>query len=265
MISDTHVHSYFSPDSRSDPEDNIKKAIENGQKNIILTDHYDHGVKCGKSDYNFDTAERNRVIGSLREKYEKQIRIITGIEIGQQPLADIIESGKKKLAEYDYDYVIGSTHLIDGLDPYAQEYFEGKTMKEAYTGLLETLIANANMWDNYDTLGHFDYTTRYAPYENRGLKYKDFPDLIDTLFRTIISKDVALELNTKTASRVSIDPDIWKRYRELGGELVTMGSDAHRPEMVGYMFKEFGELLKECGFDSVYIFINRKPVGEKID
>ena len=265
MLSDTHTHTYFSPDSKSNPASNIIKAIENGQKYIAFTDHYDHGVKCGKTDYNFDTAKRTEEIENLKEIYGKKITILNGIETGHQPFENIRESNAKKLSEYDFDYVIGSTHIIEGSDPYEKIFFEGKTMEEAYTILLRTLIANAKLWDNYDTVGHFDYSTRYAPYENRTLRYRDFPDLIDEFLKTVISKNVALEFNTKTAGRVEPDRDIWIRYKELGGELVTIGSDAHKPELVGYEFERFGGFLKSCGFTHTFVFKGRKPIAEKID
>lgn len=264
MLSDTHTHTYYSPDSKSDPEDNIKKAIENGQKYIAITDHFDHGMKCGESDYNFDTKKRNAEFDRLKDRYEGKITIITGIETGQQPLRDVKLSNAEKLTEYDFDYVIGSTHVIDGFDPYEKVWFEGKDMNAAYKRLLETLIANALFWDNYDTVGHFDYTTRYAPYENRTLRFKDFPELIDEFLKIIISKNIALELNIKTAARVEPDADIWKRYKELGGELVTIGSDAHKPEFVGLGFEKYAEFLKSCGFKYSFVYLNRKPVAESI-
>ncbi len=265
MLSDTHTHTYFSPDSKSNPVDNILRAIENGQKYIAFTDHFDHGIKCGKTDYNFDTEKRSAEIENLRDIYGKRITILNGIETGQQPFENIRDFNAKKLAEYDFDCVIGSTHVIQGLDPYERVFFEGKTMEAAYTILLETLIANAKFWDNYDTVGHFDYSTRYAPYENRTLRYRDFPDLIDEFLKTVIAKNLALEFNTKTAGRVEPDPDIWVRYRELGGELITIGSDAHRPELVGDQFDRFGGFLKSCGFKYTFVFSGRKPVAEKID
>ena len=265
MLSDTHTHTYFSPDSHTEPEDNVKKAVENGQKYIAFTDHFDHGIKCGKLDYNFDTAKRTAEIEKLRELYGDKITILNGIETGHQPSEEVKAVNQKKLAEYDFDYVIGSTHVIEGLDPYERVFFEGKTMTEAYTILLETLIANAKFWDGYDTVGHFDYTTRYAPYENRTMRYRDFPDLIDEFLKTIIAKNVAFEFNTKTATRVEPDPDIWKRYKELGGELITIGSDAHKPELVGLAFDQYGGFLKSCGFEYTFVFVGRKPVAEKID
>ncbi|MCR5694974.1 MAG: histidinol-phosphatase HisJ family protein [Clostridia bacterium] len=265
MLSDTHTHTYYSADSKTDPEENIKKAVENGQKYIVLTDHFDHGLKCGKSDYNFDSLARADEIQRLKDIYASKITVLCGIETGQQPDEAVRKANDDKLGEYGFDYIIGSTHLIHGLDPYEGVYFEGKTMKEAYTELLRELIYNALLYDNYDSVGHFDYTSRYAPYENRTLRYRDFPDLLDAFFKIIISKGKALEFNTKTATRVEPDPDVWKRYRELGGELVTVGSDAHKPELVGLEFRRFGSFLKSCGFDYAFIYRGRKPFAEKTD
>jgi histidinol-phosphatase (PHP family) len=102
-------------------------------------------------------------------------------------------------------------------------------------------------------MGHYDYIVRYAPYQQTSLRYRDFSDILDEMFTYLIHEGKALELNTKSyqdfkGRLINLDVDILKRYRELGGEIISLGSDSHDPSRVGHDFKRFAELIKSLGF-----------------
>ena len=117
--------------------------------------------------------------------------------------------------------------------------------------------------DCFDSLGHLDYVVRYGPTRNREYDYRDYRDIIDEILKILIRNDKALECNTGGFHYGLGQPnpceDILRRYRELGGELLTLGSDAHDPSRLGYDFDRARELLRSCGFSSYTVYHQRKP------
>ena len=113
-------------------------------------------------------------------------------------------------------------------------------------------------------MGHLDYVVRYGPNRNRKFTYKDYADVIDPILEVLIRKDKALEVNTGGFKYGLGHPnpheDIIRRYKELGGKLITVGSDAHAPEHVGFEFARTAEILKSCGFREYAVFEKKKPV-----
>ena len=264
MHGDTHTHTAFSADCKTNPEDNVRSAIAAGLSSLTFTEHYDFDAPDELHSFDFDVDAYFDTVNSLREKYAGQIRLFAGIEIGQQPHQYVAEATALKMAGRDFDHVIGSTHFIDRLDPYYGGFYKEKTKKQAYDRLLGELLANFKYGYDFDTLGHFDYVTRYGPYEDKTMYYRDHSDLLDELFKYLIREDKALEINTKSGTRVEPDPAILKRYRELGGFLITMGSDAHKPELVGLAFDRFTEYAKSFGFRYCFHYEKRVPVAEPI-
>lgn len=259
MYSDCHVHTSFSGDSDTPPREQIEKAISLGMKRICFTDHHDHEVESD-IDFELDIPAYLADMDRLKGEYADRIEISVGIELGLQlRIADYLE---ELTGKYPFDFVIGSIHFIDGLDPYYPEYFEMHG-KNAYRRYFEVTLKRIERIKCWDSLGHLDYIVRYGAPFGLTYSYGEYADVIDPVLMRVISDGKALECNTGGLSRGLSEPnpctDILKRYRELGGELVTIGSDAHSPDTLGYAFERCGGILKDCGFRYYAVYKNRVP------
>ncbi len=259
IYSDRHVHTSFSGDSDASALSQIEKAIELGMECICFTDHHDYDV-VSDIDFTLDIPAYLEEMGRLKNEYEGRIEISAGIELGLQPhLADYLNNLVKT---FSFDFIIGSVHFIEGLDPYYPEYFR-EFSNDAYRKYFEVMLENIEKIKCYDSLGHLDYIVRYG--KNHGLtySYSEYFDYIDLILQRIIVDCKSLECNTGgyAAGLGGPNPcrDILVRYRQLGGELITIGSDAHSPDRLGADFESCGELLKECGFRYYAVYRNRRP------
>ncbi|MDD6212086.1 MAG: histidinol-phosphatase HisJ family protein [Clostridiales bacterium] len=262
MYSDCHMHTSFSSDSETPPEHQIEEAIRLGMKHLTITDHYDLDFPPGELDFLFDSQEYWKKMTELREKYAHRISLRIGVELGLQPhLTQEIPAFASSLP---FDYIIGSTHVSRRIDPYEREQFiKGISEEEAYRIYFEDELKNLKTFDCYDVVGHLDYVVRYGPNQNRYYSYEKYRDVLDAILEVIIDKGKGLECNT-AGWKAGLGmphplPHILRRYHELGGRLITLGSDAHTPEALGYSFPKAGELLKDCGFRYYAVFQNRTP------
>lgn len=262
MLSDFHLHSSYSADSETDPVSQIERAISLGMREICFTDHHDYDSANPENPFILDFSACLPHISQLSKKYQDRIRVNIGVELGLQ----IHE--KKELdhvvRSHSFDFIIGSSHLIDGQDPYYPEFFDGRSEKEAYRRYFQVTLDRVRTLDCFDVFGHLDYIVRYGPSKNILDPYNDYQDYIDPILITLIEKGKGLECNTGGFQYGLGHPNptetILKRYRELGGEILTVGSDAHKPESLGYEFQKLPSLLKSCGFHYYTVFHNRKPV-----
>lgn len=256
---DNHNHSEFSFDGkRSSVERCVHSALSKGLWGIAFTDHCDFFIpEAKRQDENlvpetFDVIMQQKEIDRVQSLIaDKGFKILKGIEIGmhENHRKDI----RKVLSENTFDQVIASVHYLDGVDPYHGGYYEDKDWKMAYGHYLETIWTEIRWLRDFDIMGHYDYIVRYAPYQQTSLRYRDFSDILDEMFTYLIHEGKALELNTKSyqdfkGRLINLDVDILKRYRELGGEIISLGSDSHDPSRVGHDFKRFAELIKSIGF-----------------
>lgn len=259
---DCHLHSELSFDSKMLPEEACIKAIDMGLKGIGFTDHYEYFKIATGENEPFDFGKLNTFIKYLREKYSKRIIVLKGVEVDIQP--HTIDITKAVCLKNDFDYIIGSIHVIDGMDPYHQDYYEGISKYEAYRKYLEKVYYMITHFDELDIVGHIDYITRYPHYDDRTLRYNDHISILDAILEYVAKNNKGLELNTKSyfpfPGRNIISPDIsiYKRFKELGGEIVCLGSDAHRCDAVGYRFPEFAEFLSNAGFKYAAYFENKQ-------
>lgn len=268
---DNHNHSQFSFDGgRTSVEKTVNSAIGKGLAGVCFTDHCDFFVPPMKAKYEeyvpevFDVEARNTEIDKVNAKCPRGFHVFKGIEIGVQ------KSERDKIAahleKYSFDEIIASVHYLDDTDPFWGGYYEGKTWRYAYGHYLETLY-DEMVWlgDRFDIMGHYDYVTRYAPYPECSILYKDFPDILDSMLRYLAENGKALEINTKTYQDFKgrtpvLDKNILMRYRELGGEIISLGSDSHDADRVGFNFERTAALVSRCGFRYLAHFDKRKPV-----
>ena len=267
MLPDFHVHTEFSGDSKAPVRDQIEAAIRLGMTEICITDHHDYGTRSMTPiDFTLDIPSYLPAIRKLSEAYRNQIRVLTGIELGlmlrEREYLETLVPG------LSVDYIIGSSHFVDGYDVYDRNYFEGRSEAEAYRRYFDATLERVSRLDCFDSLGHLDYIIRYGPEKNRNYRPSDYMDVIDEILKILIRKGKGLDCNTAGFKYGLGHPhpyeEILKRYLELGGEIITIGSDAHRPEEVGGAFPQAEAILKECGFRYYTVFHERKPVFYKL-
>ena len=263
MFYDMHTHSHFSTDSNMSMLDATKTALDKGICGIAFTDHLDVEFTNHPNEFHYDYNEYFEHINAIKETFGNRIDIITATEVGLQP--HVIDETIQRTNGFEFDFKIGSTHLINKYDPYEKTlYTLYESKQECYTEYLREIINNINLYSDYDALGHIDYIVRYAPYCDSVMYYQEFSDYIDEIFRFIIKKDIALEINTGTYKKVKLDINLIKRYKELGGELITIGSDSHSLSTVGYLFRDYADIIKSCGYEQLYYYKNRQPIGYNI-
>ena len=260
MFWDQHMHCNFSGDSDALPEDMIKAGIAHGLSGICFTDHLDYDYPEEPNIFLLDFDNYFKVLSDLKEKYADKISVNIGIELGLQP-----QAAGQNLAvaeKYPFDFIIGSSHVVNHMDPYYPEFFAGRDEDAAYMEYFESVLENINSGVDFDVYGHIDYVVRYGPNKNAFYTYEKFKDIIDEILTQLISKGKGIEVNTGGFKYGLGHPnpteDIIKRYRELGGEIITMGADAHVPEYVAYEFDKTAQIIKKCGFKYYTVFKNRK-------
>lgn len=266
MLWDTHMHCHYSGDCDAHPEEMIKAAQKKGLEGICFTDHLDYDYQEEPGMFLLDLEAYHSGIADLREKYSGIFPILWGIEIGLQ--THVVADNRKVTGSYPFDFVIGSSHVVHGFDPYYPRYYEGRSEAEAYREYFESILENIQTDADYDVYGHLDYVVRYGPNTNRYYSYEKYADLIDEILRALIVRGKGIELNTAGFKYGLGHPNptetILSRYRELGGEILTIGADAHKPEHVAFAFEKVPLILKDAGFSYYTVFQNRKPQFKKI-
>lgn len=281
---ETHCHSSgFSLDCSRSFSELLEEAAQKNYSILTLTDHYDKDVIEGRC-YPGNTKpgskpQKNEWIFPIDEyvdfclqqkkdlkKNKSKVEFLMGIELGYQDY--LIDDFNLMISKYPFDCVIGSIHTMDLYD-FAVEgkplYGQGK--EKAYRSYLETLVEMVESGMDFDILAHFDYVTRYSGYKDPNIYYKDYPDIFDRLFKGIIERGICLEVNTRSRYRQFLsdgkdqgisDLNIYKRYYQLGGRMVSFATDAHsRGELHNFISDSINK-LKEIGFSQGTYFKNRQ-------
>jgi histidinol-phosphatase (PHP family) len=264
FFADYHIHTIYSSDSEAPVEEVICSAIDKGLNEIAFTDHVDFDPRYTFTDYEKYIP---RML-ELREKYKEKISIVCGVEVGLE--SEWANDINRLTSAHPFDFIIGSSHAVRTLDVYydQKKFFGDKSKKEAYTIYFEEILKNIDTCKDFCVYGHLDYITRYGMYEDNSLKYADYAELIDEILKKIIEKGKGIEVNT-SGFRYGIEnvypqKDIIKRYKDFGGEIITVGSDAHKSKDVGDHIAFAYDVIKDCGFEYVTRFKERKPTFEKI-
>lgn len=260
---DCHMHSEFSSDSPTPMEEMIRASIDRHLSGICFTEHLDPDFPTTPDglDFSLDIPAYRQKLEKLQEIYRDKISIRFGIELGLQP--HLGEYFRSLISSNSFDFVIGSSHLIHGCDPYYPEYFQHCSEAEGYREYFSSILENLSAFDGMDVYGHIDYIVRYGPNKNRDYSYEKYQDILDEILLTLIRKHVGIEVNTGGLHYGLGEPnpctDVIRRYRELGGEIITIGSDAHRPDRMAQGIADGMELLRSVGFRYFTIFSERKP------
>ena len=191
-----------------------------------------------------------------------KLLVNVGIELGQptydKPTSEYI------INRFNYDQVIGSIHNLRDMPDFCELTFEGYDVHKLLDEYFDEELELAQ-WGKFDTLAHLTYPLRYIV-GDQGYKVdlNRFSDKIDAILKTVIEKGKALEINTsgyrQKIGRPMPDADILKRYKDLGGELITIGSDSHFAEHIGAGIDKGMQMAVECGFNSIALFQQREPV-----
>lgn len=270
VISDCHLHSSHSGDSDTPMEDMILQGINMGLTTMCFTEHndfhYPESPDTPADMFLLNTDSYLYDLARLKEKYADRIRLLFGVELGLQP--EVMRENAVYAKSHDFDFIIASSHLCHGCDPYYPDFYEGRTEEEAYGEYFESIWENIKKFSNFDVYGHLDYVVRYGPDRDKNYSYEKYRDILDEILKLLLDKGKGIELNTGGIKSGMKDfhpcMGALKRYRELGGEIITIGSDAHDPRHIGNSFDRAAAVLKECGFEYYTIFEKRIPEFKKI-
>lgn len=267
-LSDYHAHSSFSFDSKITMQDMVETAISKGVNEYCVTDHLDTFDPKNKLIDIFPTEKYYLEFKRLKEKYQDQISLKLGIEFGLEPTIKEEFINFSKLLPFDF--IIGSTHNINFKDlVMGGDFFNQYNQKDYYEMYLEHLLKAASMYECFDVMGHLDYVVRYVPYKEKEIKYSVHGEAIDKVLKKLIENNKGIEINT-AGIRYGLPfchphMDILKRYKQLGGEILTIGSDCHRMDSVAEFHKEGIDAAINAGFSHYTRFESRKPIFEKLE
>ncbi len=251
-------------------EEMILSGIQKGLTTMCFTEHMDMEFPDSEeqpgSIFEVNTDSYLYELIQMKEKYADKIRILFGIELGLQP--EVFRKNAVYSKSFDFDFIIGSSHICHQKDPYYPAFYEGRTEKEAYREYFESILENVKKFSNFDVYGHLDYVVRYGPNKDKEYSYAAYSDILDEILKALIDKEKGIEINTggvvKGLRELHPCTDIVRRYKELGGEIITIGSDAHTPTSIAAHFDRAKAVLTECGFQYYTIFEKRSPEFHKI-
>lgn len=263
---DVHLHTRFSFDSEEEPQNYIKRASELGIPVVGFSEHYDYDAHLDGEDValaDLDAYCAN--VDKLRREFAG-VEILCGVEFGYR--AEAVEKYSGLVARYPFDYVINSLHTLPLRgDCYHDAFFAGKPLEQSYIDYFKGVLESVKADYDFQIIGHLGYVSRYRTGKGAKISLSDYRDISDEILREIIKRDKCLEINSscgKSGSCFLPDKDYILRYLELGGKLLSFGSDAHRA--ADYMKKatELKDFLHSVGVNELYFYRKRVPVGYKI-
>jgi histidinol-phosphatase (PHP family) len=255
---DYHIHTRFSVDSDANMDMACQTAITRGIDEIAFTDHLDFGPD-DSSGY-FRTAEYLAAIERCRGRYDGRLVVRTGIEVGEPHLFAVEASAV--LARGNFDIVLGSAHYAHGMQAAWHEVFFEQPLRQAYEAYFRQVV-DLSAEGDFDVLGHLDLVKRDArkfgkPYDGP----EPYADMIRAALKSLVERGKGIELNTSPLRRGQPEPcpspQILRWYREFGGEILTLGSDAHHPADVGAHVDVAIEMAKAAGFEHLATFRRRR-------
>ena len=283
MFADYHVHTYYSDDSEYPMEEVVKDAISLGLNEICFTDHVDYGIKRDWDDpsgmlyrrggpgepermplANVDYPRCAAEIEALRSKYRDRLTIKMGMEFGMQ--THTIPLYEKLFSSYPFDFIILSVHQVEDKEFWTQDFQRGRTQEEYNLRYYEEMLALVQRYHHYSVLGHMDLISRY---DNAGtFPFEKIKPIVTEILKTVIEDGKGIEINTSShrygLQNLTPSADILRLYRELGGRILTIGSDSHRKEHLGTYILDTMEEAKKLGFEEIYTFDQMRPIPHKL-
>ena len=279
MLADYHVHTEFSEDSTYPMADVVEDAIALGLDEICLTDHVDYGIKhdwdepgpmpwrCGAPLSNVDYPRYLTRIAELRRAYEGRITLRAGLELGVQTHTVGRYEALWERVGPELDFAILSIHQVDDLEFWNQAFQAGRTQQEYNERYYEEMLEVVRAFDHWSVLGHMDLIVRYdeaGPYP-----FERVRPLVTQILRHVIAAGKGIEVNTSSVRYGLADTTpsraILALYRELGGRIVTIGSDSHEPGQLGAHIREAHRTLAELGFTEWCTFERMEPTFHPLE
>ena len=268
-LCDGHTHTYHSFDGENSPGAMCRAYIEKGFDEFAVTDHYDvDGMMDGiYPDYAQKADEARAEILETADKYSGKIKLTYGIELGQPHLRPDV--ARAFLEKYDFEYVIGSLHNLRDVPDFYYMKFDLMTKRHIELIFERNLreLSDLVAFDGISTVAHITYIHRYMMHDGVDFDFRPYHGDFRELFGKIISKGLALELNTSELLKTGImmpNAELLKLYRDCGGELITVGTDSHRADDAGQNIADGYELLRSIGFRYVTTFREKKPIQHKL-
>lgn len=257
---DYHIHSAYSSDGRSTIMEICRSAVNNGIKEIAVTDHFEPSIGNENCPF-YDQKRYWSDMIKAKHAFKGKLSIKLGVELGQPHLFP--ETTKAVMEDFPYDYVIGSAHkLPEGMDLSELDYSKvcAEEVCSRYLKQVEALIR----WNNFDCIGHLDLIKRYSMnMYNMYITLTCQYELLKEVLKLAVANGKGIEINTSGLRQAAKETlpglDVLRLYREIGGEILTIGSDAHSAEDVGKGAAEAVELAREAGFKFITVFNQRRP------
>ncbi len=254
---DYHTHTHFSCDSQATMDEMCQAAVALGLPEMGFADHFDSVPEDECCGY-FRLEPWVDDFEACRRQYAGMLTLRAGIELGEPHV--YAAEAKALLAEYPFDYAIGSLHWVGTDFTFSPDYFQ-RPADEAFRAYFEELEKMTRLGD-FDILGHIEVVTRVGYEVYHEYDPARYEDVIRPVLQNCITRGIALELNTsqvrRSSRRLTPAPEILRWYREMGGERVTLGSDAHRPERITQDFDVALAALREAGIGQVTQFQRRQ-------
>ncbi len=283
MNADYHVHTEFSDDSVYPMEDVVKDAIAMELDELCFTDHVDYGIKNDWDD-GTEIKYRSGIPGEpenepimnvnypvyyetykrLQKEYGDKISLKLGMEFGMQ--AHTIEKYEKLFARYPFDFIILSVHQVEDKEFWTQDFQRGRTQKEYNERYYEELLYLVQNYHHYSVLGHMDLIVRY---DKEGIyPFEKLKPILTEILKIVIADGKGIEVNTSShrygLKDLTPSRDILRLYRELGGRIITIGSDSHKKEHLGAYIEETKQELKSLGYKEYCTFDKMKPIYHEL-
>ena len=259
---DYHMHSTVSFDGHDSGLAMAMAAKAAGLKEICFTDHIDYDCDAEGRSMVFDP----KVYSAEYDNLEVEgLKIRRGVEYGLKPYNK--QNMQEDLQQRNFDFVLGSVHFVNEQDIYYKEFWQGKTVEQAVQQFLEETLKCVQHHDDYDVLGHLSYICKARAHPDpKPLYLKDHREIVDEILKILVQKGKGMEINTSGVDRCGDflpREEFFRRFKELGGEIVTIGSDAHNTQRVGQYAGQACEMMKDL-FGYVCTFEGRKPIFHKL-
>ena len=271
FLCDYHTHTRFSFDGRPTATHDAlcRRALEIGLSDIAFTDHLDvNGEAERLYDFPFDPDASFAAMMEVKEKYKGRLNVVCGIELGNP--TQYPETARAVLDAHPYEFVIGSLHNLRGVPDFYHMSFD--TMSDGLIRQLfdRSLDETLDMvgFEGMTTLGHMTYMHRYVIRSGKTLDLKPYYEKIAAIYAELIRRDVALEINVSSLWKGLGMPmpsmELLKLYKDCGGKLITIGSDAHDVENLGKAIRKGYAILETVGFHEVLTIQNGERVLQSI-
>lgn len=258
---DYHTHTFFSDDANIPMDAMIEAACQAGIKEMAITDHYDPLYPDPAYTFDLDFPAYHQALEKNQAAFKDRITIVKGMELGLQRTA--LDECSRAANAYPYDFIIGSFHCMEGMDLYRRDLlFADRSVEEVYIAFYAYMKDCLSKFDDFNVVGHFNIIDRYSPEIAKDSLTKE---LREDILKNLAERGKGIEINTssyryKMGRRTTPTLDILKTFKKVGGEVLTIGSDAHYTEHVGDHIEEARSLAKEAGFKYIATFRERKPI-----